>query len=195
MENKTSFRQVDDQELVVLLRTLRVEATPEAHFEERFLYDFRERLVREAVCRPARTLLWENFLQYLRNFGRRRLAWGASSFGLGVLCLGALTWLHGGNSARMAGGSYKVPMGAQSLMPEEAQAESAVHTTVRRRSNRRAYTETLADIRSVDDSSYYLAGGGEDDMERLPYFSDGSVMGGLDAASSSMPDMMLHVAH
>lgn len=62
--------------------------TPEADFEERFLYDFHERVACAAVCRPARMHLWEHLMQALANFGTRRLAYGASTLGVGVLAMG-----------------------------------------------------------------------------------------------------------
>lgn len=84
----TSTDSLSETDLVVLLATLRKEATPEANFEERFLYDFHERIAREAVCRPARTLLWEHIRQFLSNLGGRKLAYSASTLGAGVLALG-----------------------------------------------------------------------------------------------------------
>lgn len=78
----------NDEQLAQLLVSLRVTATPEADFEERFLYDFHERIARETVCCPARYRLLEHLQQMLLNFGPRRLAYGASSLGLGVLAFG-----------------------------------------------------------------------------------------------------------
>ena len=74
--------------LVAVLASLRVSQTPEVGFEERFLYDFHERIARETVCCPARHRLFEHLLQMLENFGRRRLAYGASTLGVGVLAVG-----------------------------------------------------------------------------------------------------------
>ncbi|MBR5523099.1 MAG: hypothetical protein IKV82_06510 [Akkermansia sp.] len=92
MENphteKASAGPLSETELVALLAGLRKEATPEANFEERFLYDFHERIAREAVCRPARKLLWEHIRQFIANFGGRKLAYGASTLGAGALALG-----------------------------------------------------------------------------------------------------------
>lgn len=194
MENDTTRKQAEEQELIVLLRALRVEAAPEAHFEERFLYDFRERLVREAVCRPARMLLWEHLLHAISNFGRRRLLWGASSFGLGMLCLGTLAWQHSGGSARsvVAQSSYGSPVEPQPLMANRASAEDVVRTTVRRRTSRRAYTESLA-ARTGD--AGFASAGGEDDWERLPFSSLSDSLGRFDADMSMSSDLMMHVAH
>lgn len=85
---KTNAESLNENDLVALLASLRLEATPEANFEERFLYDFHERVAREAVCRPARKLLWEHIRQFLSNFGGRKLAYGASTLGAGALALG-----------------------------------------------------------------------------------------------------------
>lgn len=85
---QTPADSLSETDLVALLATLRKEATPEANFEERFLYDFHERIAREAVCRPARTLLWEHIRQFLSNLGGRKLAYSASTLGAGVLALG-----------------------------------------------------------------------------------------------------------
>lgn len=92
MENDPSFKSADDDELCAILRTLRVETVREVNFEERFLFEFHERLVREAVCRPARTLLWEHLMHALGNMGGRKLLWGVSSLGIGVTCLSVLIW-------------------------------------------------------------------------------------------------------
>ncbi len=78
----------EEMTLAALLASLKEEATPEAHFEERFLYDFHERVAREAVCCPARHRLWEHAMQMLANFGARRLAGGASALGIGALAVG-----------------------------------------------------------------------------------------------------------
>lgn len=85
---KTSVDSLSEEDLVALLTSLRKEATPEAHFEERFLYDFHERIAREAVCRPARTLLWEHIRQFLSNLCGRKLAYSASTLGAGMIALG-----------------------------------------------------------------------------------------------------------
>ena len=77
-----------EAQLVALLATLRVKATEEADFEGRFLCEFHERVAREAVCCPARRRMFAHLLQIVDNFGRGRLAFGASAMGLGVLVIG-----------------------------------------------------------------------------------------------------------
>ena len=86
---KTSHTPVADTEeqLVALLATLRVTTTEEADFEGRFLSEFHDRVAREAVCCPARRHLFAHILQLIDNFGRGRLAFGASATGLCVLAV------------------------------------------------------------------------------------------------------------
>lgn len=84
---KASDSAATEEQLTQLLATLRVEITPETGFEERFLYDFHERVAQAAVVRPARYQLWEHLMQALTNFGGRRLAYGASSLGIGAFAV------------------------------------------------------------------------------------------------------------
>lgn len=194
MENKTSHKEADDEEIVVLLRSLRVEATPEAYFEERFLYEFHERLAHEVVNRPARTLLWEHLQQVLSNIGRRRLIWGASSVSFGALCLGLLFSLQGRVASRhQAAESIAV----QSLMPgaSAATAEAAVRTTVHPHATRRSFTERLLATRSEDTAASYLNWGvAEDDMNHAGMFSQPSFPGSFEW-DASVPDLLMHVVH
>lgn len=87
------------EEWIALLAELKLEATPEADFEARFLYDLHERIAQEAVCRPARKLLWEHILQMLTNIGGRKIAYGASTLGLGALAVGFFSWPSAEESA------------------------------------------------------------------------------------------------
>lgn len=84
---KASDSTATEEQLVQLLATLRVETTREVGFEDRFLYDFHERVAQAAVVRPARYQLWEHLMQALTNFGGRRLAYGASSLGIGAFAV------------------------------------------------------------------------------------------------------------
>lgn len=77
-----------ERQLLVLLASLKADATPEADFESRFLYDFHERVARETVCCPAHRRMWEHILQIFANFGRRGWAYGASTLGVGALAVG-----------------------------------------------------------------------------------------------------------
>ena len=78
--------------MVSLLGSLKVEPSPEADFEARFLHDFHERVTREAAIRPARKLFWEHVLLKITNFGKMKTVFGASTLGLGVLAIGFMTW-------------------------------------------------------------------------------------------------------
>jgi hypothetical protein len=84
--NRTSIPESEAQ-LVALLATLRVQPVEEADFESRFLSEFHDRVAREAVCTPARRHLLSHLLQLVDNFGRGRLAFGASA--LGIVVVGA----------------------------------------------------------------------------------------------------------
>lgn len=76
-----------EEQLVTLLASLKVERVEEADFEGRFLEEFHDRVAREAVCCPARRHLLSHVAQLLCNFGRGRLAFGASALGLGVVAV------------------------------------------------------------------------------------------------------------
>lgn len=80
--------EMGEAQLLALLASLKVEATPEANFEERFLYDFHDRIARETVCCPAHQRVWEHLMQFLHNFGKRKLVFGASTLGVGALTMG-----------------------------------------------------------------------------------------------------------
>lgn len=85
-ENHTPLPESEAQ-LVALLATLRVKPAEEADFESRFLCEFHERVAREAVCCPARRHLLSHLMQMVDNFGRGRLAFGASALGLVVVAV------------------------------------------------------------------------------------------------------------
>lgn len=79
---------ISEETLVAMLATMRVKATPEADFEERFLYNFHERVTQEIVCTPAHRRALDHILQALQNFGMGKLAFGTSALGVGALALG-----------------------------------------------------------------------------------------------------------
>ncbi len=87
-KDDTRDGEMTETELIALLASLKRESAPEADFESRFVLELRERLARESVCCPARRLLWDHLLQMLANFGPRKLAYGVSTLGLGVLAVG-----------------------------------------------------------------------------------------------------------
>ncbi len=87
-KDDTQRDDISESELLGLLSSMKVQPAPETDFESRFLYDLRERLARESVCCSARRLLWDHVVQLLMNFGPRKLAYGASTLGLGALAVG-----------------------------------------------------------------------------------------------------------
>ncbi len=89
---KTIGTDLSEDDIVSLLSTLRQEPHPEANFEDRFVHDFRERVARYAVTRPARKVLWEHILLRLTNIGKFKWACGATTLGVGVLAAGFLSW-------------------------------------------------------------------------------------------------------
>lgn len=99
---KASDSAATEEQLTQLLATLRVETTREAGFEDRFLYDFHERVAMAAVVRPARYQLWEHLMQALTNFGGRRLAYGASSLGIGAFAVAFFALPQDGPRSPMA---------------------------------------------------------------------------------------------
>lgn len=89
---KTSGTELSEDDIVSLLSSLRQEPHPEANFEDRFVHDFRERVARYAVTRPARKVLWEHILLRLTNIGKLKWACGATTLGVGVLAAGFFSW-------------------------------------------------------------------------------------------------------
>ncbi len=155
MEKHLSQSGQDDeqQELRILLRSLLVEATPEACFEERFLYDFRERVVRETVCRSTRSLLWEQVVMFMDRVGIRRIALGASTFSLGALCAGVWIWQQGGSSSPAIASVAPCALeeSARSLRPGDAQG--VVGTTVQRVSPRRRSSAFFTALAEEEDAT------------------------------------------
>lgn len=146
-------RHEDDiEQLSILLRSLMLEATPEDHFEERFLYDFRERIARDTVCRPAHSLLWEHMLMMLDSWGGRRLAMGVSTFSLGVLCTLLYAWHQSPAPAELSSSSFcALEQSASSLRP--GASRGVVCTSVRRSRSSRAHSSFLASAYEDDTTS------------------------------------------
>ncbi|MBE6419091.1 MAG: hypothetical protein E7031_03085 [Akkermansiaceae bacterium] len=93
MSNKMpSGTKLSEDDIVELLAGLKMEPHPEANFEDRFVHDFRDRVARYAVTRPARRVLWEHILLRLTNIGKLKWACGATTLGVGVLAVGFLSW-------------------------------------------------------------------------------------------------------
>ncbi len=144
-KHETGTDGIPEVELVALLASLKVEPAPEADFEARFLYDLRERIARESVCCPARRLLWDHVLQFFANFGPRRLAYGASTLGLGVLAAGFFALPGGEEGAGAAVAAKASPLSRlehslSSLRPNRGVPEC---TTIKvGRQQKKPYTET-----------------------------------------------------
>lgn len=105
-----------EAELIAMLAGLKMEATPEADFEGRFLYDFHEHIAQEAVCRPARKLLWEHLLQRLNNIGGRKIAYSASTLGLGALAVGFFAFPSASKDSSLATAAANVSSGLERSM-------------------------------------------------------------------------------
>ncbi len=78
-----------DARLGELLSLLKQQPQAEANFEERFLYNFKDRLAQELVRKPARSLLWEHIATFLGH--RRAMAYGTASTA-GALALAVVAW-------------------------------------------------------------------------------------------------------
>lgn len=85
---KTNTSELNEDDIVSLLAGLKMEPHPEANFEDRFVHDFRERVARYAVTRPARKVLWEHILLRLTSIGRMKYAYGATTLGVSALAIG-----------------------------------------------------------------------------------------------------------
>ena len=115
---------------MALLATLKVEAVEEADFETRFLCEFHERVAREAVCCPARRHLLAHLMQMLDNFGRGRLAFGASALGLGVVAV-CYTMFPAGNAGVETAASVVVDRQLQPLLIPALSNDLDACTTIR----------------------------------------------------------------
>lgn len=191
---KVPGQKPDDAEITLLLRTLRIEVSHEANFEERFMYDFRERLAREAVCRPARLLLWEHLLHLLTNVGRRRIWWSSAS-AAALLCVCAVAWYQsvpGGEGsrfsrARTAASAFTPPV----ISGDAASAEDVAHIIVNRRAARKSYAEQLMVSRLPEGESYSL--GMAEEPESAALYNEAMPLPGSPYAEGewSLPEMPL----
>lgn len=115
---------------MALLATLKVDAVEEADFESRFLCEFHERVAREAVCCPARRHLLAHLMQMLDNFGRGRLAFGASALGLGVVAV-CYSLYPAGNAGVETAASVVVERQMQPLLIPALSNDLDACTTIR----------------------------------------------------------------
>jgi hypothetical protein len=79
----------EEEKIIKLLSSLRVEPAPEADFEGRFLAEFKNRMARDSVIKPARALLWEHIRQFIDNVGGVR-RWAMVSTSLVAVLLVAV---------------------------------------------------------------------------------------------------------
>ncbi len=89
-----------EEELVELLGKFYVEPVEEAHFEERFLVSFHDKVVQQAVCQPARAHLWENLSLFFTGLNKAKLALSSVTFlGFGAFTLAMTDWAFHSDSA------------------------------------------------------------------------------------------------
>lgn len=157
-------------EFARLLRVLLVEPTPEAHFEERFLSDFRERVEREAVCRSARSVLWEHVCMFMGNIGIRRVAWGATTFGLGALCVGVLAWRFSESVPQVHTELCELEARANSLQPGISHHVTCMAVGPRRLRNNEKNVVILAD--EEEEMPFYGVGPGRESSSIRRNFSN-----------------------
>ena len=190
----TAPESLTEADIVALLASLRKEATPEAHFEERFLYDFHDRVAREAVCRPARKLLWEHIRQFVSNLGRRKLAYGASTLGAGAIALGLFNMPAGeGELSRIA--SRKAAIIGQvedalaSLKPGSAREFTSIAVG---KDDKKFFTE---DRMAVSQHVPSFASAVRDDEDFLSVSSSGPVNMGLSSGfEAEFPSLTTNLA-
>ena len=177
-ESAHSGEQDETQELTALLRVLRVEATPEAYFEERFLQDFRRRVEREMVCRPMHSLVWEHISMLMDHFGMRRVALSASAFGLGALCVGTLVWRSAPSTVVKGENLCELESRANSLQP--GVSRQVVSTTVHTGRARRVPKRNVVVLVDDEEDPLYAGTGLEDTtlhgISTNPWAEDGAML-------------------
>lgn len=99
-ETRKEMGAMPEEELVELLSQLYIEPVKEAHFEDRFLASFHEKVVQQAVCQPARVRLWENLHLFFSGLNKAKLALSSITFlGFGALTLATTNWAVNSDSA------------------------------------------------------------------------------------------------
>lgn len=115
-KKETDVDGITEARLVELLVLLRAEPVAEADYEERFVQNLRDRIARDAVCRPARTLLWEHIKQRISNISLHKWVWGTGiCCGVGVLGISLL--IPQPEGAPLAVASVKAPVAAPAAIP------------------------------------------------------------------------------
>lgn len=108
--------ELREDELVELLSQLYIEPVNEANFEERFLVNFHENVVQQAVCQPARARLWDNLALFFSGLNKVKLALSSATF----ICFGAFTlmmtdWAVNSDSAPATASRERVRASVDSL--------------------------------------------------------------------------------
>lgn len=107
---------MSEDELSELLSQLYIEPVEEANFEERFLANFHERVVQQAVCQPARVQLWENFALFFSGLNKLKLALSSATFiAFGAFTLMMTDWAVNSNSAPATASRERVKASVDSL--------------------------------------------------------------------------------
>ncbi|MFI3242949.1 MAG: hypothetical protein R3Y56_01695 [Akkermansia sp.] len=129
-----------EDELVELLSQLYIEPVKEAHFEERFLVSFHEKVVQQAVCQPARVRLWENLHLFFSGLNKVKLAFSSVTFlGFGALTLATTNWAVNSDSAPATASRERVmrnmiasadSLRASSVLPSSLEAPSELQINV-----------------------------------------------------------------
>lgn len=122
---KTNTSELNEDDIVSLLAGLKMEPHPEANFEDRFVHDFRERVARYAVTRPARKVLWEHILLRLTSIGKMKYAYGATTLGVSALAIGffSLSSESSENQPRIAPAIGSARVVEQPSQPQPLQSE------------------------------------------------------------------------
>lgn len=124
-DEKTNATKLSEDDIIGLLAGLKVEPHPEANFEDRFMHDFRERVARYAVTRPARKVLWDHIMLRLTSIGKVKYACGATTLGVSALAIGFFSWSSesSDNQQRIAPaiGSVRVVEKPVPLQPQQSE--------------------------------------------------------------------------
>lgn len=94
--------------LVAMLSQLRIEETREQGFEDRFLADFRYRVVTDAVQTPSHVRAWEHLKMMLSNVGMARWVYGSAA---AMACLSVVGYVlvdTSSDTAAMTAGVHPV---------------------------------------------------------------------------------------
>lgn len=155
-ETRKDMAPIGEEELVELLSQLRIEPVEEAHFEERFLVSFHEKVVQQAVCQPARVRLWENLHLFFRGLNKLKLALSSATFvGFGALTLVMTDWAVHSDSAPATASRERVKrsmlasvdsLRASSVLPSSLETPSDLQIMVAPNETHTSYYSSKGDI-------------------------------------------------